>query len=998
MNGSTGELLARRRAVSGRAPIAALVDRLCATTTTEAATPIRHGAGRLVVVGGGIGSGRTTALVDAAETCWALGVTAHLILAGEPARPGLLDEILAMPSSEPVLLAVDDADVHHPELLERIVASADALRLRRVLVLAVVRGGELVELPQRISTSGLLERVTERIDLQPFGTAELATLASIAFAAESEGQVAAATDTPVAAAFVAELARATGGIARLVDAALEDLAAGEPDAARVGTLVSDPTCRLRRVADAMLAGVGAPGVETLACAALIDGPIDPALAVAACGERTVEVLQHAVGQGLLTLRGPVRDDPDAPGSVAFAAEALRSAAADRDPLRRPERHLRIAEALLATSGLSTGARDALRHLRAAGEHAPRGLLRAVGDAALEASRTRGDLEGTVEAMETLWSTSGDDRDRWREEGSALATAALHAGRRSQAWITARTVLRSFDALPDSALTRQRRQTLVATALVATAGHEYLTAFDTEAAELLLLRIIGRLGDGVDSVPLLCRAAEIVSMRPHASVFARSVGRPFEGGVGLPDAVQHWQESDEAAEELLDRAAGLLGQYAPAADDPAAYDPDADAADARLHAALDVAWARVHLHDEHAAERRVRLARSLPVLEGFDRAWAGTRLALDALAVGERGAVDQALIDASPGSVASTPLVGWRVSSVRAALQHACAAPDAASLVEMAEAFGRRAAEPMADQVARLQRTMLAVDLDLDRMLDTAFTTSPEGDPHPLVTGGRLEVRARGAALRRALASDAPGGDDVAPALLTEAARLLDVFLAGGVNRGNLNLMLVLLGRALFHLRDVPRDVWGGADGDGMVATVADLLEPYGMRVPTDVLGIVCFGSSARHLANLRAMQGRHAEAAAHARAAEDRDRDLGFDRIVIAGRLDAFRRARSAGEQHTVEARAALLEIAVDAERRGLAQLGREARLAAHPEFAGALTSAQLALLGDLVVGRPFPEIAAMRGYSPGTVRKMALPIYRTLGVAGRDEAVVLAREVGLLR
>jgi DNA-binding CsgD family transcriptional regulator len=39
-----------------------------------------------------------------------------------------------------------------------------------------------------------------------------------------------------------------------------------------------------------------------------------------------------------------------------------------------------------------------------------------------------------------------------------------------------------------------------------------------------------------------------------------------------------------------------------------------------------------------------------------------------------------------------------------------------------------------------------------------------------------------------------------------------------------------------------------------------------------------------------------------------------------------------------------------------------------------------------------------MRGYSPGTVRKMALPVYRTLGVAGRDDAVVLAREVGLLR
>ena len=988
MNGSTGELLARRRAVSGRAPIAALVDRLCATTTTEAATPIRHGAGRLVVVGGGIGSGRTTALVEAAETCRSLGVTGHLILAGEPARPGLLDEILAMPPEEPVLLAVDDADVHHPELLERIVASADALRLRRVLVLAVVRGGELAELSQRTSTAEQLARVTERIDLQPFSTAELTTLASIAFAADSEGSAAAATDALIAPAFVAELARATGGVARLVDAALEDLATGEPDAASVRGVLSDPASRLRRVADAMLAGAGASGAETLACAALIDGPVDPALAAAACGEHTVAVLQHAVTRGLLRLSAPGRDESDAPRRVAFAAKSLRLAAANRDPLRRPERHRRIAEALLATSGRSTSARDALRHLRAAGEHAPRDLLRATGDAALEASRALGDLDGTVEALEALWATSIDDPDRWREVGSALSTAALHAGSRAHAWMTARAVLRSFDLLPDSELTEDRRRTLVAAALAATAGHEYLTASDTEATELLLLRIISRLGEGVDSVLLLCRAAEIVAMRPHASVFARPGGRPFEGEVGLADVTRHWHESDQAAEELLDRAAGLLDQHTPAD----------DTGNARLHASLDVAWARVHLHDVHADERRVRLTRSLPALEGFDRAWAGTRLALDALAVGERGAAERALIDASPGSVAAVPLVGWRVNTVRAALQHACAAPNATSLVEAAEADGRRAAEPMADLVARVQRIMLNVELDLDRMLDSELVTAAEDDPHPLVAGGRLEARARGAALRRALASDAHGGDDAAPVLLTEAARLLDLFLAGGVNRGNLNLMLVLLGRALFHLRDAPRDVWSSFDADGMVATVANLLEPYGAQVPTDVLGIVCFGASARHLANLRAVQGRHAEAAAHASAAEERDRDLGLDRIVIEGRIDAFRRARSTGEHHSVEDRAALLQIAVDAERRGLAQLGREARLAAHPEYAGVLTSAQLTLLGDLAAGGAFSEIAARLGYTPGTVRKMALPVYRTLGVAGRDGAVVLAREVGLLR
>jgi len=996
----TDDVMVRRRAVITRAPVVALVDALCTTTTADAVLPIPHGAGRIVLVGGGLGSGRTTALVGAAETCRGLGITTHLLLGGEPAAPDLLDEILRTPPDQPVLLAIDDADVHHRALIGRIAAQADALRLRRVLVLIVLRGTEGPEgaasvegdaTPTGDDTIERLAAAGERITLAPFDTEDLATLV-----AGSSGGAG-----PVDRALVGALMRATGGIPRLVDAALEGLGlgagrdagqgAGRPadaqELGRVGAVLDDPGSRLRRVADAMLGGLGERTAGLLACLALIDEPVDPALLVAACGDGMDDAVRRAAAQGLLTVAVSGEGGADGPITVAFSAGALRRAAAAHDPVGRPERHLRIAESLARLPGRDADARRTLQHLRAAGDRAPRGLLRDVATAALEESRTLGDLGVRVEALSTLWELSVDDPDRWRELGSTLAAASLDAGRRDEAWMTARTVLRSFDALTDTELTEDRRRMLVTVALAATAGHEYLSESESESAGPLLSRIIGRLGDGLDSVPLLCRAAEIVSMRPHASMLAGTAVRRAEEHGDLPQLVRHWDESDRAARELLDRAERLIAEHA-----------TVDAAlHATLQASLDVAWSRVHLHEEHTDERRSRLTRALPSLASFDRAWAGTRLVLDALAVGDRQAAEEALVGASPAIVAATPLVAWRVGSVRATLQHARAATEATTLTEDAVREGERAGEPLVALAALVQRTALDVERDLDRLLDEVLAASADGDPHPLVSSGRLELRARGSALRRALAVDAPGGVDVGPELLAEVRRCLDRLLSGGVNRGNRNLMLVLLGRALFHLHDLPDAVRDAAGLDDMVRKVADLLEPYGARVPTDVLGTACFGSSARHLANLCALQGRHDEAELFARAAEARDMALGLDRLVLEGRIDAVRRARLAGRPDPADQRDALLEVAREAERRGLRQLGREARLVAHPELAGVLDVAQLSLLTDLATGGGFREIAGRRGYSTGTMRKAALPVYRALGVSGRAEAVTLAREAGLL-
>ena len=1016
---------ARRRALITRGPLVALVDGLCATTTedVDAVGRAPHGSGRIVLVTGGSGSGRTTALIAAAETCWAFGVTVHLALdADVEGRAGaLVDEVLALPADRPVLLAIDDADTTRRALLERVADAADEFRRRRALVLAAVRPPEAA--PNGASDA-LLRRigaVGERLDVTPFDDAALGML--LAAADEQHG--------PVEPDLVTAVRDATGGIPRLVDAALDDRYAASPvevvagpPVDRLAVALADPTSRVRRVADAMLAGLDPEVHAAVVDAALFDGPFDPALPKAVFGAHMTESLSRALALGLLTLVSPAdgAQDADTPVRLRFSAEALRLSALAHDAVGRPQRHVAIARTLLELPGRASDAPTALRHLRRAGEHAPRDVLREVAEAAWDQARTLGDLDGEVAALESLWEMSIDDPVRWRVLGSTLATVAVDAGRRPLAGMVARTVLRSFDARSGE-MAADCRRALVAAALAATAGAEYLGQDEAAEAERMLMRAVARLGEDVDVVPLLCRAAELTSMQPHASALVR----PFNlrgtdpavadaegaGTVPSPSSTtpvqrERWLRADREAHALIDRAEGLL----------AALAPD----DVELRATIDVAWARTHLHDEFAGERWQRLRRSLPVLRGFDRAWAGTRLALDALSVGDRVSVERALLDASPALGDGSPLTSWRIATVRAMLLAASASLLAPSVTEVAATSGRRADEPMAELVIRVQRLMLSMEHQYDRPADAELFLPGAPELPPLVRAGRLELLARHVAERHAVAGapDAlsvgartPDGERLTPSvrLIDDAAAMLDLFVAGGVNRGNLNLFLVLVARALFHLRHVDLAqlmLPDGTRGVTLVDRTAELLEPYGERVPTDVLGIVCYGSSARHLANLRALQGRYAEAEELAAGAAARDDALEFVRFGIESRIDAAVRGRLAhvatyGTTGTVPAhvpqaeRASLLAVAADAERRGLVRLGREARLAAFPELHARLTAAQHQLLGDLAGELGFNAIAERRRYSPGTLRKMALPIYRALGVSRRTEAVELALESGLL-
>ena len=69
------------------------------------------------------------------------------------------------------------------------------------------------------------------------------------------------------------------------------------------------------------------------------------------------------------------------------------------------------------------------------------------------------------------------------------------------------------------------------------------------------------------------------------------------------------------------------------------------------------------------------------------------------------------------------------------------------------------------------------------------------------------------------------------------------------------------------------------------------------------------------------------------------------------------------------------------------------------PEVPGAsaLTAAELRLLPMLATHLSFPQIAEQMSLSRHTVKAEATSIYRKLGASSRDQAVMRARDLGLL-
>ena len=64
---------------------------------------------------------------------------------------------------------------------------------------------------------------------------------------------------------------------------------------------------------------------------------------------------------------------------------------------------------------------------------------------------------------------------------------------------------------------------------------------------------------------------------------------------------------------------------------------------------------------------------------------------------------------------------------------------------------------------------------------------------------------------------------------------------------------------------------------------------------------------------------------------------------------------------------------------------------------ASALTAAELRMLPLLSTHLSFPEIAGDLFLSPHTVKSAVKSVYRKLGASSRNQAVIRARELGLL-
>ena len=64
---------------------------------------------------------------------------------------------------------------------------------------------------------------------------------------------------------------------------------------------------------------------------------------------------------------------------------------------------------------------------------------------------------------------------------------------------------------------------------------------------------------------------------------------------------------------------------------------------------------------------------------------------------------------------------------------------------------------------------------------------------------------------------------------------------------------------------------------------------------------------------------------------------------------------------------------------------------------ASALTAVELRLLPLLSTHLSFPEIGAEFFLSPHTIKSQAISLYRKLGASTRNQAVIRARELGML-
>lgn len=172
--------------------------------------------------------------------------------------------------------------------------------------------------------------------------------------------------------------------------------------------------------------------------------------------------------------------------------------------------------------------------------------------------------------------------------------------------------------------------------------------------------------------------------------------------------------------------------------------------------------------------------------------------------------------------------------------------------------------------------------------------------------------------------------------------------------------------------------------------------PHADLVAIDTLAVYCHGSVARPLAGLHWLLGELASSVALERRARGVDGRTGLQRFPWIDEVHAVVQGREDGRAPREGGWDPLRAVAAAADRAGFGRLVAEVRALLAPDAEARLTPRQRNVLSGLARGSTYERIAAELGFSHGTIRKEAIAIYRALEVHGRDEAVAIARRVGL--
>jgi DNA-binding CsgD family transcriptional regulator len=623
------------------------------------------------------------------------------------------------------------------------------------------------------------------------------------------------------------------------------------------------------------------------------------------------------------------------------ADALRRRGHPRD-LPAIAHHLAASRGLVPTSEVRSAAVDAGAHALRSGDHAAAARNF---DLALEC----GALDGG--------GLDGGPLDESVEERVELllrAAAAHHvAGHRERGWERAHAA---------AELAGPERPVAFARAALAFAQDRRYTT-DQAGAVALLHAALDSLDDDHALRREVLASCSLLEMSMPVPVELRELEQlpgysDSDGDVTQATVAWNWVHRTDVARSMADEALRLARATG----------------DDELVARVAMAWRQTHCAPEYLADRLDVTEHAMThARSSADRVPAAVASVLDNLEAGRRPSVDRALAELVGLSDATgDPAVRWRTGQLAAMLALASGRPDVAER-ESAEAFahGAQASENGRWVVRGVQATVLSLEVDDDPSETIAFLVANIDElVYPPMRAGAVY----------SLTRDGQHAD---------AMRYLPDLVAQVVDdRGREASWLMTAALAA--------DAVAAVGDVALAAAMLPVLLPFADRIAVDGLGFHCHGCLARPLAQLAAMGGEQERAQQLRDLALARDAAAGLRRWVLDGAVDALSARLASGALAPGGLGLGVAEIADEATSLGLLRTARRARALLH-EGSGQLSARQRDVLLALAEGLTYQAASERLGFSHSTIRHEAMRVYAALGAGDRDDAVRIAREIGLV-